>query len=60
MRRQAAAALVAGLWLIVTGPAAGAHGNLRASDPADGSAVEQPPQGLPATAGQQAGAAPEP
>ncbi|HEV8652852.1 MAG TPA: copper resistance protein CopC [Actinomycetes bacterium] len=46
MRRLAAAALLAGLWLLATGPAAGAHGNLRASQPADGSALTQPPQAV--------------
>jgi len=46
MRRLAAAALLAGLWLLATGPAAGAHGNLRASQPADGSALAKPPQAV--------------
>jgi copper transport protein len=46
MRRLAAACLLAGLWLVATGPAAGAHGNLRASEPADGSALAQPPRAV--------------
>jgi len=47
MRRLAAAALLAGLWLLATGPAAGAHGSLRASEPADGLALlDQSPQAV--------------
>src|SRR6266508_1792242 len=47
MRRLAAVALLAGLWLLATGPAAGAHGSLRASEPADGPALlDQSPQAV--------------
>src|SRR6266536_2399787 len=37
-RRAAPAVLLAGLWLVATGPAAGAHAVLRGSDPAGGTA----------------------
>jgi len=44
MRRAFAVVLLAGVWLLASGPAAGAHALLRASDPADGASVDQPPR----------------
>ena len=41
--RLAALALLAGLWLLVTGPAAAAHGVLQSSEPAGGSSLERAP-----------------
>ena len=46
MRRLVAPALLAGLWLLATGPAAAAHGSLRASDPAGGTWVARPPHAV--------------
>jgi copper transport protein len=42
--RLGAAVLLAGLWLLVAGVPAGAHGLLEASDPADGSSVQVAPR----------------
>src|SRR6266536_2025742 len=42
-RRAAPAVLLAGLWLVATGPAAGAHAVLRGSDPAGGASVRRAP-----------------
>jgi copper transport protein len=42
--RLVVAGLLAGLWLVGAGAAAGAHGLLEASDPADGSTVERAPR----------------
>jgi copper transport protein len=44
VRRGFVVVLLAGLWLLASGPAAGAHALLRASDPADGASVDQPPR----------------
>jgi copper transport protein len=44
LRRAFAVVLLAGGWLLASGPAASAHALLRASDPADGASIEQPPQ----------------
>jgi copper transport protein len=41
MRRALAVVLLAGGWLLASGPAAGAHALLRASEPADGSSVDR-------------------
>ena len=41
--RLAALAPLAGLWLLVTGPAAAAHGVLESSEPAGGSSLERAP-----------------
>ena len=41
--RLAALALLAGLWLLATGPAAAAHGVLQSSEPAGGSSLERAP-----------------
>jgi copper transport protein len=41
--------LLAGLWLLATGPAAAAHGNLRASDPAGGASLAKPPHAVTLT-----------
>jgi copper transport protein len=46
MRRLAAPLLLAGLWLLTTGPAAAAHGNLRASEPAGGASLARPPHAV--------------
>ena len=46
MRRLVAPALLAGLWLLATGPAAAAHGSLRASEPAGGTWVARPPHAV--------------
>jgi copper transport protein len=35
--------LLAGLWLLATGPAAAAHGNLRSSEPAGGASLQRAP-----------------
>jgi copper transport protein len=43
MRRALAVVLLAGGWLLASGPAADAHALLRASDPADGASLDQPP-----------------
>ncbi|HYT24916.1 MAG TPA: copper resistance protein CopC, partial [Actinomycetota bacterium] len=45
-RPPAAVALLAGLWLLATGPAAGAHGVLRASDPPGGASLAAPPHAV--------------
>src|SRR5919197_1136586 len=45
MRRVAPLLLLAGLWLLATGPAAAAHGALRASEPAGGALLPRPPRG---------------
>jgi copper transport protein len=45
-RRAAVTTLLAGLWLLATGPAAGAHAALRGSDPAGGSSVDRGPGAL--------------
>jgi copper transport protein len=42
-RRAALAAVLAGLWLVTTGPAAGAHAMLRGSDPAAGASLDRAP-----------------
>jgi copper transport protein len=42
-RRAALAAILAGLWLVTTGPAAGAHAMLRGSDPAAGASLDLAP-----------------
>jgi copper transport protein len=44
MRRASAVVLLAGLWLLASGPAAGAHALLRSSDPADGASVDRAPR----------------
>jgi copper transport protein len=44
MRHALAVVLLAGGWLLASGSAAGGHALLRASDPADGASVDQPPQ----------------
>jgi copper transport protein len=44
LRRAFAVGLLAGGWLLASGPAAGAHALLRASDPADGASVDRPPR----------------
>jgi copper transport protein len=41
--------LLAGLWLLATSPAAAAHGNLRASDPAGGVSLVEPPHAVTLT-----------
>jgi copper transport protein len=45
-RRAAVTSLLAGLWLLATGPAAGAHAALRGSDPAGGSSTDRAPRAL--------------
>jgi copper transport protein len=45
-RRAALTTLLAGLWLLATGPAAGAHAALRGSDPAAGSSTGRAPREL--------------
>src|SRR6266487_4115224 len=42
-RRAALAAVLAGLWLVTTGPAASAHAMLRGSDPAAGASLDRAP-----------------
>jgi copper transport protein len=42
-RRATLAAVLAGLWLVTTGPAAGAHAMLRGSDPAAGASLDRAP-----------------
>ncbi len=49
MRRPVVVALLAGLWLLATGPAAGAHAVLRSSDPASGTALDRAPQAVTIT-----------
>jgi len=46
MRRWVAPLLLAGLWLLATGPAAAAHGSLRASEPAGGASLARPPHAV--------------
>jgi copper transport protein len=46
MRRLVAPLLLAGLWLLATGPAAAAHGTLRASEPAGGASLARPPHAV--------------
>jgi copper transport protein len=46
LRRLALLALLAGLWLVATGPAAGAHAQLRSSDPASGATLDRAPQAV--------------
>jgi len=46
VRRWVAPLLLAGLWLLATGPAAAAHGSLRASEPAGGASLARPPQAV--------------
>ncbi|HYT26962.1 MAG TPA: CopD family protein [Actinomycetota bacterium] len=46
MRRPAVVALLACLWLVATGPAAGAHALLRSSDPASGASLDRAPQAV--------------
>jgi copper transport protein len=41
--------LLAGLWLLATGPAAAAHGSLRASEPAAGASLRRPPHAVTLT-----------
>jgi copper transport protein len=43
VRRTVAIALIAGLWLVLTSPAAFAHAVVRSSDPADGAVLEKAP-----------------
>jgi copper transport protein len=43
VRRTVAIALIAGLWLVLTSPAAFAHALVRSSDPADGAVLEKAP-----------------
>ena len=43
MRRLALVVLLAGLWLLASGPAADAHALVRSSDPASGSALDRAP-----------------
>jgi copper transport protein len=38
--------LLAGLWLLATGPAAAAHGNLRSSEPAGGASLQRAPHAV--------------
>jgi copper transport protein len=45
-RRVGPAALLAAAWLVVSGPAAGAHAVLRASDPAGGASVATAPDAV--------------
>jgi copper transport protein len=47
---------LAGLWLLATGPAAAAHGSLRASEPAAGTSLARPPHAVTLTFSE----APEP
>jgi copper transport protein len=50
MRRLVAPLLLlAGLWLLATGPAAAAHGALRASDPPGGASLRRPPHAVTLT-----------
>ncbi|HEV8425459.1 MAG TPA: copper resistance protein CopC [Actinomycetes bacterium] len=42
--RPAVAAALAGLWLVASGPSAGAHALLRESDPAGGASLDRPPR----------------
>jgi copper transport protein len=49
MRRVAPLLLLAGLWLLATGPAAAAHGALRASEPAGGASLPRPPHAVTLT-----------
>jgi len=49
MRRWVAPLLLAGLWLLATGPAAAAHGSLRASEPAGGASLARPPHAVTLT-----------
>ena len=49
MRRPVVVALLAGLWLLATGPAAGAHAVLRSSDPASGTTLDRAPQAVTIT-----------
>jgi copper transport protein len=44
MRRALVVVLLAGGWLLASGPAAGAHALLRASDPADGASLDRAPR----------------
>jgi copper transport protein len=44
VRRALVVVLLAGGWLLASGPAAGAHAVLRASDPADGASVDRAPR----------------
>jgi copper transport protein len=46
MRRLVAPLLLAGLWLLATGPAAAAHAALRASEPAGGASLARPPHAV--------------
>jgi copper transport protein len=46
MRRLVAPLLLAGLWLLATGPAAAAHGTLRGSEPAGGASLARPPHAV--------------
>ena len=41
--RLAALAVLAGVWLLASGPAAAAHGTLQSSEPAGGSSLERAP-----------------
>lgn len=49
MRRPVIVVLLAGLWLLATGPAAGAHAVLRGSDPAGGTTLDRAPQAVTIT-----------
>jgi copper transport protein len=44
VRRPVLVALLAGLWLLATGPAAGAHALLRESEPAGGASLDRAPR----------------
>jgi len=46
VRRWVAPLLLAGLWLLATGPAAAAHGSLRASEPAGGASLQRAPHAV--------------
>jgi copper transport protein len=49
VRRLVAVVLLASLWLLVSGTAAGAHALLQSSDPPDGASVDRAPQQLTLT-----------
>jgi len=46
MRRTVTTAFLAGLWLLATGAAAGAHAVVRGSDPASGATLDRAPQAV--------------
>jgi copper transport protein len=49
LRRPLVVALLAGLWLLASGPAAGAHALLRGSEPASGATLDRAPQAVVVT-----------